>query len=198
VRCATTLVLIAATAIPLAACGGSDASERPRALGPDPGYLVVQLSDLPRGFSPVPGESIRTPLAWVLADPWSAGLETVIRRERQAGYQRSFWTPEHRRVQCTAAVYRSRRGTRLVFRLSTRRFAAFAVASGGRPTAIRPLGDRARAFRFEAGRSRGFTVVWRYRNVISSCTSLEPDAAGVGQVVGLASAQQTRIANALG
>ncbi len=160
---------VSGAALLLAGCGGGD-DEASRALtGPeheagleptrDPKYLVPQLSDLPARFSLVPGETFPTPLAWVLADPWSAGYAAVIRRERVAGYQTSFWNPVHERIECSAAVYRSSSGAGRVFRLRNERFRAFlAVRESGRPADVERIGEETTAFRFVIGRSKGLTV----------------------------------------
>jgi hypothetical protein len=157
----------------------------------DPRYLVLQPADLPRGWALVPGERLRVPLAWVLRDPWSAQFRSVIRRERVAGFEISFWSPQHRRVECEAAVYRSVRGARKVVVLRAGSFGAFARLQGG-PIAVRRIGDAATAYRLTRG-WKGFVLAWRYRNVLSRCS-----AAGLRDVVALARLQQRRIAKTLG
>ena len=77
------LLVVAAVVLALVSCGGSE-PEPPRAASPDPRQLVVRLSDLPPRYSLLPGETIPISLASVLADPWSAGLEAEIKRERVA------------------------------------------------------------------------------------------------------------------
>lgn len=184
----------------LAGCGGGD-PERPaeRESTPNPKHLVPQLSDLPTRFSIVPGETFPTPLSWVLADPWSAGAAAVIRRDRVAGYQTSFWSPESGRIECSAAVYRSVRGASGVFRHRIARFRAFVAAGhNGQPRSAGRIGDETSAFRFELGPSNGLAVAWRYRNVLASCTKLRSSAADLRQIVAVASAQQKRISEAMG
>lgn len=183
----------------LSGCGGGDperqAQNEPT---PDPKYLVARLSDLPTRFSILPGESFHTPLAWVLADPWSAGYAAVIRRERVAGYQTSFVSPESGRIECSAAVYRASTGARDVFRHRTARFRSFVVAGNGRQQRVEKIGDETRAFLFELGQSRGLTVAWRFRNVLASCTKMRPSGADLRQIVDVALAQQQRISAAVG
>lgn len=155
-------------------CGGGE---------PDARALLVQLSDLPPGYRLVPGETLPTAAANVLADPWAKGHEALIRRQRVAGYQTSFWSPGGRRIECGVAVYRSSEGAAEVVRLR-----------GGLPA--ERLGDEKRAFRFELGELRGLALTWRHGNVLATCTSVgvEPDAAQLRRV---ALAQQRRIAQAL-
>jgi hypothetical protein len=165
---------------------------------PDPKYLVPRLSDLPTRFSIVPGETFPTPLSWVVSDPWSAGAVGVIRRERVAGYQTSFWSPESGRIECSAAVYRSSNGASYVFRHRTKRFRAFVAARHSQqPRSVGRIGDETASFRFELGRSKGLAVAWRYRNVLTSCTKLRSSAADLRQIVAVASAQQERISAAV-
>lgn len=197
----TSAALIAAIALAVAACGGGDgrAQEAGREPTPDPKHLVAQLSDLPAGFSLVPGERFRTRLANVLADPWSAGHEDLIRRERVAGYQTAFWSPESGRIECAAAVYRSSRGAGEVFRLRNRGFEAFLAAGAvGRATGVERIGDQTKAYRYEIGHAKAVTVAWRYQNVLASCTALGLGPDDLRQIVGVALAQQQRIAGALG
>lgn len=164
---------------------------------PEPKYLVVQLSDLPPGFTLVPGETFATPLAHVLADPWSAGYEAVIRRERIGGYQTSFWSPERVRIECNSAVHRSTTGATALFRLRAERFGAFlAAAKSGRPIRAERIGDETKAFRFELRRTSGLTVIWRYRNILASCTSVGSGPRDLRQIAAIATTQQERIAAA--
>jgi hypothetical protein len=181
-------------ALLVTACGNQTIHSQTAAAEPmpDPKYLVVELSDLPRGFAPVPGESLRVPLAWVLRDPWNAGFRPLIRRERVAGYERSFWNPEHHRIECEAAVYRSTAGAARVFRLRNSRFEPFAIQLAGRSIRIQRIGQAAVAFHLNE-RWRGFIVVWRYRNVLARCA-----AASLGEALPLAHLQQRRIARTLG
>jgi hypothetical protein len=189
----------------LAACGGDkgasrathdSAADEPT---PNPKHLLAQPSDLPPRFSLVPGERIPVPLASILADPWSTGIADVVRRERVAGYQTSFWSPERQRIECAAAVYRSSKGAGEVFRLRSKRFAAFLAASkSGRPTPVERIGDETRAYRFKPGSSKALTVTWRYRNVLASCGTMGVRPADLRQIVLVAVAQQARISQALG
>jgi hypothetical protein len=204
-RRASILGLIAA-AVVLTACGGdhgasraTDSTADEAEPTPNPKHLIVQPSDLPFRFSPVPGERIPVPLASVLADPWSARGTDVIRRERVAGYEASFWSPQRQRIECAAAVYRSRTGAREVFRLRSKRFEAFLAASkSGHPTSVERIGDETHAYRFELGRSKALTLTWRYRNVLASCGTMGVRPADMQPILLLAVAQQARMAQALG
>lgn len=184
----------------LAGCGGSaTAPEAERKPTPDPKYLVAQVSDLPTRFSLVPGETYPISLASVLADPWSIGYAAVIRRERVAGYQTAFRSPESGRIECSAAVYRSNDGARDIFRHRKTRVKALVAAGPSRqPTLVDRIGDETATFRFEGGRLRGLTVAWRYRYVLASCTTLRTRAADSRRLVRVALAQQQRISVAVG
>jgi hypothetical protein len=205
-RSASILGLIIASALVLSACAGDSGASRATDSTaaedeptPDPKHLLVQPSDLPFRVSPVPGERIPVPLASVLADPWSAGGTDIIRRERVAGYEASFWSPQRQRIECAAAVYRSRTGAREVFRLRSKRFEAFLAASkSGRPTSVERIGDETHAYRYELGRSSALTLTWRYRNVLASCGTMGARPADLRLILLLAVAQQARIAQALG
>lgn len=201
VKPVTILAPVVAAFLPVAACTGGDAAQSPRETErertPDPKHLVVHASDLPTGFSLVPGERIPVPLSSVLADPSSAGASAAIRHERVAGYQISFWTPQRRRVECAAAVYRSSSGAAEVFRQRDKRFRTFVAASlSGRPARVGLIGNETSAYHFEVRGSRGLTVGWRYRNVLSSCTTIGLGAIDVRQMVVVARAQQRRISDA--
>ena len=178
----------------LGGCGEGGVTESNPQLGPR--QLIITLGDLPRGFNLLPGESIPTPTSWVLADPWSTGHRALIRRERVAGYQSSFWTSERRRLQCEVAVYRSARSARRVYALRTRRFAA-TMRRVARPVPVSRIGEAAHAFRLEGGWS-SFTVSWRYRTVLSVCAEDGLDARSFQQVRAAALVQQRRLAGALG
>lgn len=199
-RRAISFALGGAAALLLAACSGGDPERQAeREPAPDPKYLVARLSDLPARFSIVPGDTYPTSLASVLADPWSAGHTAIIRRERVAGYQTQFRSPESGRIECSAAVYRSSVGARDVFRYRAARFRAFAAAAHSRqPTRVERIGDETAMFRFERGRLKGLTVAWRYRYVLASCTKLRTRAADLRQIVEVATAQQRRISVAVG
>ena len=206
-RRSSILALILAAVLPLAACDSADerASLRTTAAQttnpeptPDPKHLVVELSVLPAGFTIVPGESVPTPLASVLADPTSAGHADLIERERVAGYQAQYRGPESETIECAAAVYRSSNGAREVFRLRTERLGSLlSTWLRGQWRYVRRIGEETRAYRFQIGRSRGLGVTWRYRNVLASCTTLGLRPADMSQVVGFAVAQQKRISDAL-
>jgi hypothetical protein len=207
VRRLSILALILAAVPPLAACDSADETASLRTTPaqttnpeptPDPKHLVVELSVLPAGFTIVPGESVPTPLASVLADPTSAGHADLIERGRVAGYQAQYRGPESETIECGAAVYRSSNGAREVFRLRTERLGSLlSTWLKGQWRPVRRIGDATRAYRFQMRRSKGLTVTWRYRNVLASCTSLGLGAANMSQVVGFAVAQQERISEAL-
>ncbi len=75
----------------LAGCGhrGPSSSDALASDAPDPKQLVVQATDLPDSYSLVAGESLPVPLTAVLRDPWSRGHESLILKERIAGYETS-------------------------------------------------------------------------------------------------------------
>lgn len=189
VRCLGTVALAAVLIV--TACGGDDGSTSDAEPLPDPKDLVLQPSDLPRRFSVVPGERIPVPLGSVVADPRSDRSRTVMRRERVSGYQTSFRSPELGRIECAVAVYRSRSGAKEVFRLRNEGFGAFLTSSAsGQPTRVETIGEEAGAYRFEIRGSKRVTVVWRYRNVPASWTTVRHEAPELGQLVSVAQAQQ--------
>ena len=182
----------------LSGCGGNDAqSLSSREPTPDPKNLVVQLSDLPARFSLVPGETHPTPLAAVLADPWSPSVADVIRRERVAGYQTTFRSPEAGTLQCTAAVYLSAAGAREVSQHQTRRFTAFVVDRGGRVQRVDRIGEETHAYSYPWMSADGLTVTWRYGSVLSSCISISPGG-DLALLTRIALAQQARISALMG
>jgi hypothetical protein len=190
------LVVVLALAL-IAGCGEGEHAHRNAARTgtmPDPRQLVVQLADLPSGYGLVAGETFSTPLASVLGDPGSGGYETLIRRERIGGYQTSVWTPDHRRIECSAAVYRSRRSARLVFGLRS------AGVRGLTRTESRSeqVGEETRILRFEQRGPDGLSVRWRYRSVLAACTSVGRERSDLGHILAVARAQQERISRALG
>jgi hypothetical protein len=75
------VLIVGGVVVLLVSCGRTE-PEPSRESSPDPKQLVVRLTDLPLRYSVVPGETSPVPLATVLADPWSTGLEAEIRRER--------------------------------------------------------------------------------------------------------------------
>ena len=85
-------------------------------------------------------------------------------------------------------------------RIQTARFES-RVAAGdivGEPATVeRGLGDEYRAIRGEGGGIEAFVLVWRFRNVLSSCTVVGGLAADEPQAVEIARAQQARISAAL-
>jgi hypothetical protein len=181
----------------LASCGESARDTHAEPL-PESQQLLVRVSDLSGHYSVVPGETIPTTLESVLADPGSTGLESDIRRERVSGYQTSVWSPEHRRIQCSVAVYRSTDGARRIFEGRTARVRAFLAGRHlGRPTRVSALGDFTTAFRLDLGRLHGQAVSWRMQNVLMICTTLQRDSVGLARLMEVASAQQLRVSSAL-
>jgi hypothetical protein len=191
------LLVLPGVVLVLASCGGSAPDTHAGSL-PDPRQLVVRISDLPPRYSLVPGETIPTSLESVLADPGSTGLESDIRRERVSGYQTSVWSPEHRRIECSVAVYRSNEGAQRVLEGRAARLRAFLAARHlGRPTRVTALGEAANAFRLDLGHLHGQAVSWRVRNVLMTCTTLHRDPVGLDRLMEVVSAQQRRAATAL-
>jgi hypothetical protein len=192
------VLVVGAVALVLASCGRTD-SESSRESSPDPKHLVVRLSDLPPGYSLLPGETIPTSLDSVLADPWSPGLEAEIKRERVGGFQTSVWNPERRRIQCSVAVYRSTTRARLIFEQSRSRFRAFLGARHlGRPIPVGALGADAVGFRFVLGRLHGFAIGWRHGSVLASCSILGRNPSALADLMKVVSAQHRRLATRLG
>jgi hypothetical protein len=183
----------------LVSCGRTE-PEPSRESSPDPRQLLVRLSDLPPRFTLVAGELLRpTPLANVLADPWSAGLEAEIKRERISGVNTSVWGPEGRRTQCSVAVYRSSAGARQILEHRNSRFRAFLAAQHlGRPTPVRALGVEASAFRFDLGRLKGLAIGWRHRRVLATCSILGRSLPALAELMVVASAQHRRLVTMLG
>ncbi len=193
------MLAVAAVVVLLVSCGGSE-PEPSRVSSPDPKQLLVRLSDLPPQFTLVAGELLRpTTLESVLAQPWSAGLETEIARERISGFNTSVWSQEGRRIQCSLAVYRSSTGAREVLERSNSRFRAFlAVRHLGRPIPVRALGVEASAFRFDLGRLKGLAIGWRQRSVLATCSILGRSPPALAELMVVALAQHRRLAITLG
>src|SRR5688572_5183488 len=181
------LLFVAALALGVAACAGD--AERAPPPSSDAERLVPQLSDLPAGYVLVPAESSPVSLKTVLAEPWSAGVRGAIERERVSGYRVTFSSPRAKRVECSAGVYRSERGSAVVFRS---RLDRFTQAFDARPLTISAIGETTRARRYRLGGELAVTVGWRFRNVLSSCTTVgrEPD---LNEVLVVARAQQARL-----
>jgi hypothetical protein len=199
-RTSVVVAICAAAAFSLVACGGR--TTRPGEATPDPRYLVAQASDVPAGFVRESSETTGpTALQTVLQEPWSAGGAALIRRERIAGYRATFVSPEARRIECGVAVYRSTRGGSKVFRLRTRGFAAL-LATGKDPPMrdvhVRRIGDETRAFYLRSEFAEGLIIVWRYRNVVSSCTLTGLSPGAKKRLLGVVLAQQSRVAAAVG
>lgn len=193
------LAISAAAAFSLTACGGG--STRTTKGPPDPRFLVAQRSDVPAGFVRESSETGPTALQTVLHEPWSVGGTALIARERIAGYQATYVGPEARRIACGAAVYRSSSGGSRVFRLRTRGFAALMATGKDPPVRVVRLGrigDETRAFYVRSESAEGLIVVWRYRNVVSSCALTGLSAGAKKRLPGVVRAQQSRVAAAVG
>jgi hypothetical protein len=174
----------------------------PERQGLDTEQFVPRLADLPAGFNLVLAESFPIPTTEILHDskifddPQSMGLAELIRRERISGYQIAFTSPRARQIQCSVAIYRSGAAARQVYRLRAKRVAAFVVEAGGRLMTTARIGEETDAHRFALGRVAYRGLTWRFRNVLSSCTTAggEPSLA---EILVAARAQQARIASAL-
>jgi hypothetical protein len=188
------VLAVAAVVLLLVSCGGSE-PEPSRVSTPDPKQLVVRLSDLPPRYSLLPGETLPISLASVLEDPWSAGLEAEIKRERVAGFQTSVWGPERRRIQCSVSVYRSSTGARQVLEHSRLRTRAF---FGGRSAPVRALGEDARSSRLDLGRLKGLTLGWRHGSVLATCSILGRNPPAFAELMVVALSQHRRLATTLG
>lgn len=193
------VLVVGGVVLLLVSCGRTE-PEPSRESSPDPKQLVVRLSDLPPRFTLVAGELLRpTPLENVLADPWSAGLEAEIKRERVSGVNTSVWSPEGRRIQCSVAVYRSSTGARQILEHSRSRFRAFLAAQRlGRPILVGALGEETSAFRFNLGRLKGLAITWRHRSVLATCSILGREPPALAELAEVVSAQQMRLATMLG
>ena len=69
--------------------------------------------------------------------------------------------------------------------------------TGERVALENELGEASWALRGAGGGIQAFVLVWRFRNVLSSCTIVGALAADEAQAVLMARAQQTRIVEAL-
>jgi hypothetical protein len=200
VRAPVVVAISAAAAFSLTACGGGSTGTTSKGT-PDLRYLVAQLSDVPARFVRESSETGPTALQTVLHEPWSAGGTALITRERIAGYQATFVGPEAERIDCGAALYRSRSAGSKVFRLRTRGFTAL-LATGKDPPVrgerVGRIGDETRAFYVRSEFAEGLIVVWRYRDVVSSCTLTGLSPGAKKQLLGVVRAQQSRVAAAVG
>jgi hypothetical protein len=193
------VLVVGAVVLLLVSCGRTE-PEPSRESSPDAKQLLVRLSDLPPQFTLVAGELLRpTTLKSVLAQPWSAGLEAEIARERISGFNTSVWSPEGRRIQCSLAVYRSSTGARQILEHSNSRFRAFLAARHlGRPIPVRALGMEASVFRFDLGRLKGLTIGWRHRSILATCSILGRNPPAFAELIEVVLAQHRRLATTLG
>jgi hypothetical protein len=183
--------------VALAGCGSSEGPPSASTYELDASQLVVQLSDLPDGFSFIPAESSSVPLAKVLADPFLGGSSALIERERMSGYQMAFVSPAQTRLQCSAAVYRSKMAAKQVYDLRTSAFAEFVARTGGAPLRFPKIGEKTNASRFLLGDKRYYGVTWRFRNVLAACVTGSFVGSPEADLQTVASAQQARIAGTL-
>jgi hypothetical protein len=166
---------------------------------PDPKDLVAQLSDLPTGYSVDRAGTGPRSLAEALENA-SPEQAAVIERERIAGYEVTFESPNLALISCTASTYRSSDGAQEVYRIGVERAPTAATESGGKlePASLEEeIGEEAAAFTGEFQGASAFTVVWRDRNVLGLCISGGLLATDPQQTVRVAQAQQERISNAL-
>lgn len=217
---ATSLALvISVLVLGLAGCGGGDeeaasaptgettttettTSEAPGPapeLTPEPKDLVLQLSDLPTGYSIDPDETGPRSLSEALEDatPEEAAL---IRKERVGSYEVTFNSPNLRVISCTATVYRTSDAAAQIYRRGLERVQE--PVKEGEPQ-LEPaslddsLGDEAAAFTGESDGVSIFTILWRDRNVLALCATGGLIATDPAETVRVARAQQERIAEAL-
>jgi hypothetical protein len=193
-RLLVALLLVTAT---LAGCGSDEGPPSASTSELDASQLVAQLSDLPSGFGLNPAESFPTPLAKVLAGPFLGGSSALIARERMSGYQAAFVTPSQTRLECSAAVYRSKNAAKQVYRLRTSAFAEFVARTDGATLRFPRIGEETNASRFLLGDKSHYGVTWRFRNVLAGCVAGSFVASPEGDLQTVASAQQARIARAL-
>jgi hypothetical protein len=114
-----------------------------------------------------------------------------------SGYQAAFVSPSQTRLECSAAVYRSKRAAKQVYRLRTSAFAAFVARTDGASLPFPRIGEETNASRFSLGDSRYYGVIWRFRHVLAGCTTGSFVASPEADLQTLATAQQERIARAL-
>jgi hypothetical protein len=167
---------------------------------PDPKELVAQLSDLPTGYSIDTNHTGPATLADALKDHTPAEI-ALIRKERVAGYDAQFESPNLHVISCTALVYRSDQGAKELYDQGVQQVSQRAKQNGGTadPASIQEkLGDQTSAFNVTYQGVSLFTVVWRTRNVVSYCGSGGYVASDPAETVRVAQAQQKRIEDALG
>jgi hypothetical protein len=193
-RLRAALLLVTVT---LAGCGSGEGTPSASTAELDASQLVVQPSDLPSGFNLNPAESLPVPLAKVLADPFLGGSSALIERERMSGYQMAFVSPAQTRLECSAAVYRSKRAAKQVYGLRTSAFAEFVARTRGASLRFPKIGEETNASRFQLGDTRYYGVTWRFRNVLAGCVTGSFVASPQKDLQTVASAQQARIAGAL-
>jgi hypothetical protein len=185
-------------ALVVAGCG------TPEPDGLDAEQLVPRLDDLPAGFNLVLAESFPIPTSKVLHDskifddPWSASSAELIRRERIAGYQIAFTSPQARPIHCNVAIYRSGAAARKVYRLRGQSVSGFVADLGGRPLPVAEIGEETHAHRFGIGPARYLGLAWRFRRVLSTCVGSGSTRSRMAEILVVARAQQARIAWALG
>jgi hypothetical protein len=180
-------------ALVVSGCGTSERD------GLDAERFVPRLDDLPAGFNLVLAESFPVPTSKILHeskifdDPWSASSADLIRRERIAGYQIAFTSPQAVQIHCSVAIYRSGAAARNVYRLRTKSAAAFVAEAGGRSTATARIGEVTDAHRFAVGRVPYLGLAWRFRRVLSTCVAASARSR-MAEILVVARAQQARIA----
>ena len=187
-------------AVLIAACGGGPALVD---IETEPSALVVQANDLP------PELMLRVDIEEsreVTTDEVVAGLSTEaaadsLRGERVTGFQAQFRGAELTVLVCQAGLYRSIDGASDAMQVQTELFEQ-RIASGeivGEVIVlVGDLGEAEWALRGAGGGIDAFVLVWRFRNVLSTCTTVGGLAADEAQALRIAGAQQQRIAQAAG
>jgi hypothetical protein len=168
---------------------------------PAPEELIVQLSDLPSGYSVVSAETGPTSLEDTLDDT-TPEQEDVIRQHRIEGYEATFKATEGvAQLSCNVTTYRSPEGAQEVLHIGFDRFDkgySTGEYEGGQASIDEQIGSETRAYTLEKDGISTFVVVWNHENTNSVCVSADFLSTDPAQTIQIAQAQQARIEAVLG